>query len=74
MTPEELKDYLLNSELCCECKGRDYYIEQNKNGYAAAPCDDEDALTQYATFDELLDNFLIDGEPLRTATIKITDW
>lgn len=74
MSYEELKAYLLVSEMCFECYGNNYYIEQTANGYAGAPCSDNMRLIEYPSFDELLDNFMVGDRTLRASMADIADW
>lgn len=74
MTYDEMKDYLLVSEMCFTCNNADYYVEQTATGYAAAECSENMVLVEYTSFDDLLDNFMIGNKPLRNELVNITDW
>jgi hypothetical protein len=69
MTLDQLKNYLYISDLEFEYNGRSYFICPMDGQYSAG----EAWITEckYTNFDDLINNFIVEGKSLRTILNKI---
>lgn len=71
MTIDELRKYLELDDIEFSYNGKDYFICPLNNIFSAGEADKTEA--EYKTFDDLINNFMIEGKPLKDIITDI-DW
>lgn len=71
MNLQQLFEHISVSDLEFTYNDRWYYICPLNNIYSAGEANKDD--TEYKTFDDLVNNFIIEGKPLKDILIDI-DW
>lgn len=71
MSIEDLSNFLELDDLEFTYNDKWYYICPLNNIYSAGEANKDD--TEYKTFDDLINNFIIEGKPLKDI-VKDIDW